>query len=159
MVYYNATIVILFCYIKGGVTLKSDDCCITASNRREFYRVQLVKPLKLTVVINRIQGKLINKTVGIFPMCNISAGGLAFKSPLKFSINHDISYNFIFFINGKEKNLSGTIIRLDSNDDTYMYGVNFSTMPHTKAELLADIHQLATYNKRGGTNPEKYHHY
>lgn len=139
--------------------MKSDGFYDASENKREFYRVRLTKPLKLTVSIYMIQGKVIDKIVGSFPIVNISAGGLAFLSPLKLSVNPGITYQFRFFINGKEKKLEGVIVRDVDDCSMNLYGAKFTIMPTEKTELLADIHQLATYVKRGGHNPDKYHHF
>lgn len=103
------------------------ELCSNKNNKRNFYRLNLNRPLCVEMTITNCHGKSIK--IGFSKVCvkNIGPGGLLFISKLLFPIDKGIIYNFRFSIFDNIRNINGVIVRRNEfNKNIFEYGVMFT---------------------------------
>ena len=105
--------------------------------KRNFYRIQLILPLKATMTITSFKGNVVNLGKSEISIDNISAGGLRFYSTIQLPVRPDIIYQFETIIMGKEVQVLGHIVWNDEeHDGVYVYGVSFNIVEKERQDLI-----------------------
>lgn len=105
--------------------------------KRNFYRIQLVFPLKATMTITSFKGNVVNLGKTEITIDNIGAGGLKFYSTIQLPVRPDIVYRFETVIMGKEVQVLGHIVWSDEElDGVYVYGVSLIIVEKERQDLI-----------------------
>lgn len=131
----------------------------SSDNKREFYRIYLVHKLKCELALEIINDKSVNKPIGCVSVVDISAGGLSFRSQFKLPPTSNIIYSCKIMLKNKIHTLNGKILRMEKGQGYYHYGVEFNISNAYQESLLADMHHLSVYNKKGIRAKESYEYF
>ncbi|SOC37336.1 EAL domain-containing protein [Ureibacillus acetophenoni] len=117
--------------------------------KRNFYRIQLVMPLKATMTITSFKGNVVNLGKTEITIDNIGAGGLRFYSTIQLPVRPDIVYQFETVIMGKEVQVQGHIVWKDEScDGVYQYGISFNIIEKERQDLLKVLNNLTLKLKK-----------
>lgn len=116
---------------------------------REFYRLQLARPLCSSIEIIRIKDNVIESGVAKVCVDDIAGGGLRFVSDLDLLVEERVVFQFQLKILGQNIKTQGNIVRKkELQGGLFEYGVKF-TMEDTQVDKLAHtVNKLMLLFKR-----------
>jgi len=95
--------------------------------RRAFYRIELLVPLKSKMTLTTFQGKAINLGKTDVVIDNIGPGGLRFTTNMQLPVRPDVIYQFETMIMNYSIVVKGFIVwKNEVKDGFFEYGVEFS---------------------------------
>lgn len=108
------------------------------TNRRNFYRINLLRPLQATMSLVSIKGKKVKLGKTEILIEDIGIGGLRILSHIDLPVRPDIDLQFETFILNEHVELSGHIVWKHEVNDIYQYGIQF-VMKNKERDYFAKL--------------------
>lgn len=107
-------------------------------NRRKFYRIELINPLRAEMSLTSIKGKKVKLGKTEVLIEDISIGGIKFLTTIDMPVRPDIILQFETTILNERLTMSGHIVWKQEISDVYQYGIKF-TINEKERDAIAKI--------------------
>ncbi|MBS4197756.1 EAL domain-containing protein [Lederbergia citri] len=123
-------------------------------DRRKFFRIELLSPLKANLTLTCIQGREVNlgRTEALIE--DIGPGGLRFLSAIHLPVRPDITYKFVMIILGEKLELYGHITWKKEVKDIFQYGLEFTIDEKERDSLIKILNNFSLQLKNQAFPPE-----
>lgn len=123
-------------------------------DRRKYYRIELLSPLKANMTLTSIQGREVKlgRTEALIE--DIGPGGLRFLSTIQLPVRHDITYKFVTIILGEKLELYGHITWKNEIKDIFKYGLEFTIDEKERDSLIKNLNNFSLQLKNQAFPPE-----
>ncbi|WP_428911882.1 EAL domain-containing protein [Niallia sp. Krafla_26] len=123
-------------------------------DRRKYYRIELISPLKADMTLISIQGRdvEVGRTEALIE--DIGPGGLRFLSSIHLPVRPDITYKFVTTILGEKLELYGHLTWKNEIKDIYQYGLEFTIDEKERDHLIKTLNHFSIQLKKQAFPPE-----
>ncbi|NLP51889.1 EAL domain-containing protein [Bacillus sp. RO1] len=134
-------------------------------DRRNYFRIELPKPIKGELTVKQIQGKDVQLGQTAVVIGNIGPGGLRLLSHMQFPVRDDLILAIEFMLLGEVKNVSGKIVWKEESKCNYQYGLSFLLNDEERMDITKLLNHTAIQLRSSNlleksnviqTTPEKF---
>lgn len=118
-------------------------------NRRQFFRIDLQRPLIAEMTITSLGGKIVKLGMTKVLLEDIGPGGVRFTSNIKLPIRPDLILKFRMLILDKEIETSGSIVWSKEEENLQQYGLEFMMDDKERDTLTGLLNQFVVKLKNG----------
>ena len=126
----------------------------TIQDRRNFYRIDLLFPLRSNMTLISFKGKQVTLGKTEVLIEDIGPGGLKFLSTIQLPIHPDIIYQFETIIMNQHITLNGHIVWKNEVKDIFQYGVQFLMDENERVRLLKILNHFSLQLKNNPFVPD-----
>ncbi|MBD8067392.1 EAL domain-containing protein [Bacillus sp. PS06] len=123
----------------------NSDKQIDLTDRRSYYRINLVYPLCSDMALTSIQGKQVQLGKTNVLIEDIGPGGLRFLSTIHLPIRPDVTFEFETLILGQTLKLKGHIVWKDELKGVFQYGLKFSIDEHERDCIVKILNNFSLH--------------